>query len=302
MLLKLFLNIKKQHKAVTIIGANDDIINIFQVTELSQMVNRVNGTETCCGSGEINMYSSDVNPVGYGTSTSTGKIDNFENWAKPVDELHANWVTPVEARKLNVIGRKAVGPVNGFGPLWQKTYRLYLDGSLASPEDAVQAMKENFPAFQPSCNKFYPSPSGISAGEIVLIDSMTPGGPVSTGVMVMYSDGLSFTFVTPQGHPESGWVSFSAYKEGIRTVAEICGLARAGDPVFEAAFRVAGSKMQVRIWTHVLASLAAYLGAPADVEYEARCIDKAMQWKQVSNTRYNAQIITLLREPLRWFS
>ena len=302
MLLKLFLNIKKQHKEVTIIGANDDIINIFQVTELSQMVNRVNGTETCCGSGEINMYSSDVNPVGYGSSTYRDKINNFENWAKPVDELHVNWVTPVEARKLNVIGRKAVGPVNGFGPLWQKTYRLYLDGSLASPEDAVQAMKENFPAFQPSCNKFYPSPSGISAGEIVLIDSMTPGGPVSTGVMVMYSDGLSFTFVTPQGHPESGWVSFSAYKEGIRTVAEICGLARAGDPVFEAAFRVAGSKMQVRIWTHVLASLAAYLGAPADVEYEARCIDKAMQWKQVSNTRYNAQIITLLREPLRWFS
>ncbi len=302
MLLKLFLNVKKQHKAVTVIGANDDMINIFQVTELAQRVNKLNGIETCCANDKLEMDSSEVDSAGYGSNTSTDRIHNFGSWATPVDELIADWVTPVEARKLNVIGRKAVGPVNGFGPLWQKTYSLYFDGSLASPEDAVKAMKENFPVFQPSCNKFYPSPRGISAGEVVLIDSMTPGGPVSTGVMVMYADGLSFTFVTPQGHPESGWVSFSAHREGIRTVAQICGLARAGDPVFEAAFRVAGSKMQVRIWTHVLASLAAYLGAPADISYEGRRIDSSIQWSQASNIRYNAQIFTLLREPLRWFS
>ena len=118
----------------------------------------------------------------------------------------------------------------------------------------------------------------------------------------MYSDDLSFTFVTPQGHPESGWVSFSAYSEGDRTVAQITGLARAGDPIFEAAFRLVGSKMQVRIWTHVLASLAAYLGVPANISYDGRCADPELQWNQASNITYNAQIVTLLREPSRWFS
>ena len=302
MLLKLFLNIKKRRKKIALTGINCSMDAIMQVTELDRMAKRLNGARICKNDAGLDVQSGDDCRAEDGAETEAGSIHNFAKWAKPVDELYVDWVTPIEARKLNVIGRKAVGPVSGFGPLWQKTYRLYFDGSLASPEIAVKVMKENFPAFQPSCNSFYPSPSGISAGEVVLIDSMTPGGPVSTGVMVMYSDELSFTFVTPQGHPEAGWVSFSAYQEGRRTVAQICGLARAGDPLFEAAFRIAGSKMQVRIWTHVLASLAAYLGTPADIAYEARCIDQAMQWTQVSNTRYNAQIITLLREPLRWFS
>lgn len=302
MLLKLFINIKKWHKEIKITGANDALDAILKLTELDRMATKINGHAHSSDEASLDVQSRDIGRVEDELETQYGRIQNFANWAKPVDELYVDWVTPIEARKLNVIGRKAVGPVSGFGPLWQKTYRLYFDGSLASPEIAVKVMKENFPSFQPSCNRFYPSPSGISAGEVVLIDSMTPAGPVSTAVMVMYSDNLSFTFVTPQGHPEAGWVSFSAYKEGRRTVAQICGLARAGDPLFEAAFRIAGSKMQVRIWTHVLASLAAYLGTPADISYEARCIDQAMQWSQVSNTRYNAQIITLLREPLRWFS
>lgn len=302
MLLKLIIQLRKRNKKVTFKGLNASILEIFEVTQLNSFLKTLNNdSESNIVRSQYALESALINNSSVNHSGG-GEIENSSSWAKPVPALYINWIVPSEVRNLNVVGRKAVGPVNGFGALWQKTYRLYIRESDINPDMVVKAMKENFPSFQPSYNRFYPSPSGIAPGEIVLIDSMTPGGPVSTGVMVMYSDDLSFTFVTPQGHPESGWVSFSAYSEGDRTVAQICGLARAGDPMFEAAFRLVGSKMQVRIWTHVLASLAAYLGVPANISYDACCADPKLQWNQASNITYNAQIVTLLREPSRWFS
>lgn len=302
MILKLLTLIRKTNRAIGLVNLNTDLRDIFKVTELNEITQKPDNLSQSPDVTRFDADSGNIDSQHSANSHATGAVENRGAWANPIDELNMNWISPGEARKLNVIGRRAVGPVNGFGPLWEKTYRLFIDDSGITPDLVVRAMKENFALFQPSCNKFYPSPSGISPGEIVLIDSMTPGGPVSTGVMVMYADEGSFTFVTPQGHPEAGWVSFSAYSEHGRTVAQIYGLARAGDPLFEAAFRVAGSGMQVRIWTHVLASLAAYLGTPANITYDGRCKDRSMQWGRASNIWYNAQIITLFREPSRWFS
>jgi hypothetical protein len=184
--------------------------------------------------------------------------------------------------------------------LWQKTYRLTIDKPGLSPQKVVKALKQKLPAFQPPYNRFYPSPRGIAPGEVVAIDSSTPGGPVSTGVLVLYADDVSFTFMTPQGHPESGWVTFSAFEENGKIIAQIMGLARANDFVYEAAFRAVGSKMQVNIWKTVLTSLAKYLEIPADVTVEPVCIDKHLQWSQTGNVWYNAQIRTLFYMPFRW--
>ena len=40
-------------------------------------------------------------------------------WAKPMSELKVGDVSP-EAMNLNVEGRQTVGPLMGFGQLWQK--------------------------------------------------------------------------------------------------------------------------------------------------------------------------------------
>jgi hypothetical protein len=181
--------------------------------------------------------------------------------------------------------------------LWQKIFRLHITEPGITPEQIVAVMKLNFPALQPTFNHFFPSPAGIAPGELVLLDSMTPGGPLSTGVMVLYADERSFTFNCPQGHPESGFVTFSAHEGKEGTVAQILGLARANDPVYEAAFRLVGSKMQQRIWTHLLASLAAYLGVPARITLETTCVDQKVRWSQAVNLWYNAQIRTLVCEP-----
>jgi hypothetical protein len=93
-------------------------------------------------------------------------------------------------------------------------------------------------------------------------------------------------------------VTFSAYEADGRTIVQILGLARAGDPVYEGAFRAVGSGLQVRIWTHVLWSLAAYLGIPALITTGSTCVDRGVYWSRFGNLWYNAQVRTTLREPL----
>jgi hypothetical protein len=96
--------------------------------------------------------------------------------------------------------------------------------------------------------------------------------------------------MTPQGHPEAGWVTFRCRQEEGINVMEIQGLASASDPVFELAFRIAGSKFQENIWKHVLSSLAAYVGAQDDVRMHKTRLDNRLKWGKACNVWYNSQI------------
>ncbi|HQI80698.1 MAG TPA: DUF1990 family protein, partial [Deltaproteobacteria bacterium] len=151
-------------------------------------------------------------------------------------------------------------------------------------------------------NRFFPTSRGIAPGETVIINAHTPAGLISTGVWVVYADSGSFTFMTPQGHPESGWVSFTAYEADGVTVAQVRGFARANDPVYELGFRLVGSKEQERIWTHVLESLARHFGVPGWVRMAKACVGPGLQWDQALNVWYNAQIRTMLSSFRRAFS
>jgi len=294
MLVKFAARAAAKGQNLSAVGVSPDLGQVFQVTELD----RAMGIGDSQAPG---LLTAGTQPKESATDTPPAGLHNLTNWAKPTPELFVPDM-PREARNLNVNGRRAVGPVNGFGWLCQKVFRLHLEDPGISPEQAIAALKVNFPGFQPSFNRFYASPAGIQPGEIVLIDSSTPGGPVSTGVMVMYADDRSFTFNTPQGHPECGFVSFSAHEGRRGPMVQIVGLARASDPIFEAAFRMVGSTIQTRIWTHVLRSLAMHFGVPAHVTCEQECIDRRLRWSQIGNLAYNAQIRTLINEPKRWFA
>ncbi len=296
MLVKLDAIIRQRAQQLIACRLSDSHHKVLAVTGLHQRFQIYENTEdalTACGIAldetKIPTLTLELEPLQSG------------NWAEPVTRLQAP-VLPPEAWDRNVTGRRAVGPVNGFGQLWQKIYQLKISDPAVTPEQPIKEMKENFPSLQPEYNRFYPSIEGIRPGEIVAIDSSTPGGPVSTGVLVLYADDLSFTFITPQGHPESGWVTFSAFSSGNQTVVQILGLARASDPIYEAAFRAVGSKMQIKIWTHVLTSLASRLGVQANITVEPTLVDRHLQWSECGNIWYNAQIRTLLYAPVRVFS
>lgn len=289
-LLKLAITANRRGQRVAAFGVTAHYKDVLKITELDQMITIFNNrAEAFTAAGLTAEKQSEGCPV-------DNLIMDLGFWAKPAGRLSVTKM-PAVALNRNVNGLRAVGPVNGFGQLWQKTYRLEIVKNGFTPETIVKKLKENLPAFQPEYNHFYPSQNGIKPGEIVLIDSATPGGPVSTGVLVLYADDVSFTFMTPQGHPESGWVTFSASEANGIITAQITGLARANDPVYEAAFRTVGAKMQVNIWKHVLAALAESIKVPANVTVEPVLVDSHLQWSQTKNVWYNAQIRTLFYAP-----
>ncbi len=224
-------------------------------------------------------------------------------WAKPVSELKVGAVSS-DAVNLNVEGRQAVGPLMGFGQLWQKTYRIRLGGSV-TPEQVVSAWKQNLPNLMPADSRFYPSLAGVAPGEMVLINATLPGlpggVPVSTGVRIIYADDVSFTVMTPAGHPEAGFNTFSAFEEDGVIVAQIQSLGRANDPIYELGYRLmGGAKQQEAIWHHVLGALAGLFGAKGQVEMQKVVVDPRLQWRYAGNVWHNALIRTVINLPVRW--
>ncbi len=211
---------------------------------------------------------------------------------------------PPEARGLNVHGRQPTQPHEGFGWLWRKTYQVRLNGRSASPEEVVANWKEHLPEFMPSSSQFYPTLHGIHAGQVVYIEAkMPPAVPVSTGVLVLESDDRHFTLITPQGHPESGYNSFSAFVDRGAVVAQIQSLARAADPLYEFGYRfLGGMKHQENIWRYVLTSLAQHYGLKRPkIEMHRELLDRHVQWSKAGNLWHNALIRTTLHTPMRVF-
>ena len=219
------------------------------------------------------------------------------SWAKPVDRLSAEGVAG--AKVDSVSGKRVSGPLQGFGQLWQKTFTVRLTDSSLTPQQLVAAWKDGFPTFWPKSATFYAPLAGIAPGEVALLDiAPVPGSPVklSTGVMVIYADDESFTFMTPEGHTLSAWITFSAHRDGDVTVAQAQALERPSDPFDELAYVLGGNKLNDRFWRETLVNLARHVGvAEPNVETSVVCVDKRRQWRYVRNLRNSASIRTVRR-------
>ena len=226
------------------------------------------------------------------------------NWAKPVDRLSAAGVAG--AKDDAVSGKRVAGPLQGFGQLWQKTFKVALTDTDVTPEAVIAIWKERFATFWPKAQRFYAPLSGIAPGEVGLLEiAPLPGAPVrlSTGVLVLYADAESFTFMTPQGHTLSAWITFSAHRDGDVTVVQAQALERPSDPFDELAYVLGGSRMNNKFWQETLANLARYVGtAEPVVDTQVVCIDRNRQWRHVRNLRYSATVRSARRTmtaPLR---
>ena len=81
------------------------------------------------------------------------------NWAKTVSRLDVADM-PDEAVDL-VTGKRLVGPIQGFGQMWQKTYQVELPRDRVAPQELISTWKQNFPEFWPDGNRFYAPLTGI---------------------------------------------------------------------------------------------------------------------------------------------
>jgi hypothetical protein len=233
-----------------------------------------------------------------------------ERWARPISKLKTSQA-PSGAININLDGLQVVGALQGFGQLWRKTFKVRLSGVNVTPAEVMRTWKDNFPSFQPATNHFYPSLSGIKPGEVIWIDTklpILPGLPgilpIASGVMVMYVDDTSFSVMTPEGFPVSGWNNFSVYEEDSVTVAQVESYDRPADPIYEFGFRImGGSPQQDQIWVHVLEKLAEHYGVKGQVQVKRVCLDPKLQWRYAKNVFHNAALRTLLYAlgaPFRW--
>jgi hypothetical protein len=224
---------------------------------------------------------------------------------KPVPRDAANWATKVDrlqvgprdgVRGTNVAGRRLMGPIQGFGKMMQKTYRMHVDAGI-EPTEAIAVWREHFPEFWPKGNKFAAPLTGIRPGEVALLDVAVGGGvKLSTGVMVLYADAESFTLMTPQGHMFAGWITFSAERSDDSTSVQAQALFRANDPIYELGLMLGGARKEDRFWIATLEALGRRLGveSPA-VTVQASWVDTRRQWRNVGNIWHNSLIRSVLQ-------
>jgi hypothetical protein len=180
--------------------------------------------------------------------------------------------------------------------MWQKTYRVRIPG--AEPAIVISEWKANYGSFWPRHSRFNAPVAGILPGEIGNIQSMQV---MSTGIMVLYADDTSFTFMTPEGHPFAGWITFSAFDDD-GTVGQVQLMIRPSDPLWDLVFLFGAGRGEDMMWQHTLRSLAAHFGARSEPETDLVKVDRKRLWKNARNVTKNAGIgsaLHVLGAPIR---
>jgi hypothetical protein len=229
---------------------------------------------------------------------------DVDSWAHPVDRLHA---TARTTGRDTVTGRRVSGPIQGFGQMWQKTFVVRVPADEHSPEAVVAHWKAAFPTFWPNGATFYAPLAGITPGEVALFDvPPAPGSPLkmSTGILVLYADRESFTFMTPEGHALSGLITFSAYRDHDDTVVQVQALERTSDPLIELTYILGANRYNDRFWERTLENVARSLGVASPVvDVRSVCVDRRRQWRHAGNVRHSAALLMAvgtMTAPARW--
>ena len=234
-------------------------------------------------------------------------------WAKPTEHLQVEHEMPSGSINLNVQGRQLNNPLQGFGQMWQKTYRIKLiaprvpaTGKAATPQDVIAGWKANFPKFWPRGNNFYAPLTEIAPGEVAVLNLKGPGGmPLSTGVRVIYADDEQFSFMTPQGHMFAGMITFSSEQEDGDVFAQVQALIRSSDPAYEFFFKLGIiGKMEDEFWFATLKNLATYYNASgSEPQLKSQLVDSRWNWGAAKNITQNAAMwsgIYTVTTPFRW--
>jgi Domain of unknown function (DUF1990) len=236
-------------------------------------------------------------PQAAGDASSVGepRRSDVGNWAVSSGPLAVGQDRgDAVANAWGISGRQLTGPMQGFGRLWQRTYVLEI-GRVATAQEAVAEWRAHFGEFWPKGNRFYGALEGIKPGDVAPISVAAGGGlRLTTGVLVLYADDESFTFMTPQGHMFAGMITFSAYEVEGRTVIQTQVLIRPNDPIYELGMPVM-RRMEDRFWAATMRNLATRLGAPAGhVDVTSVVVDRKRLWRNAGNVRYNAGIRSTL--------
>lgn len=151
---------------------------------------------------------------------------------------------------------------HGAGPMLQRDYVIVLEGAKCSPEALMLKLRTEFPRFSPKLHCTFSRPRG-SEGPLQVGDTMHVHlrGAGHAAVLATHVDSLRLTLRTQEGHQEAGRITFGAdYDAGGRLVVRIRSRARQRNLPRFLGYAFLGMKIQSRIWSGFLTSLAADCG------------------------------------------
>ena len=281
--------------ALSACGLSGPLLDVIHLTGLDGLVTLYHDEEDalCC---RRFLEKSGLRP---GPLPATDQTLPMSGWAKSVDRLVLSAI-PAGAMNINVHGRRPSGPVNGFGRLWEKRYRLRLHTTDLEPRQIVSLWRAEFASFWPKGNHLFASEnSSIDPGTTALLNLALPGGLVlATGLTVIHADDTSFSFMTASGHILSGWITFSSFRKNDATYLQVQPLFRASDPLMELGFRLGAAAQEDRFWHETLGNLARRLGTHGSVAQQDILIDPNVQWRNFANLRYSAAIRSSVYMPV----
>ena len=266
----------RKNLSVAAMGLRDDFRDVFHLTGLDEA---------------ITLFDTSNHPIYKGPPVP--------GWAGSIDHISIRDIQG-EAMNINVHGRRTTNPVKGFGRLWDNKYRLRLNDTDMDPRQIVSLWKSAFPEFWPKGNRFFSSGNAaIVPGTVGVLNLSLPGGlTLATGIMVMYADDTSFSFMSIEGHMLSGWINFSSFHEDAATIIQVHPLFRASDPLMELGFRFGAAKQEDQFWHKTLNNLARRLGSHGTIEQHSTLIDGHINWNEKGNLWKNAAIRSSLYMPL----
>jgi anti-anti-sigma factor len=273
-------------------GVTEPLKEVFRLTRLDKAIGIVHAEkEVVCAASPDRRLSCPEAPRDHG-STMPG-------WAKAVQHVSAKGI-PRTAMNINVHGRRIASPVEGFGQLWDKKYRLRIPTLQIPPEEIISLWKSDFETFLPRGNHLYlPGGCGIAPGITAVLNLRLPGGLVmAAGFMVMYGNDISFSFMAVQGHVVSGWITFRAFRENSGTAVQVHATFRTSDPLMELAFRMHAAKQEDRFWRETLANIGRRLGGHGKIEQQTNLVDPRLQWDKMEALWYNDAIRSFLYIPI----
>lgn len=150
----------------------------------------------------------------------------------------------------------------GRGPLLERNYWAVIEDPQGGPEDLGALLARRFPAFAPPGLVTFTRPVDAEAPLDVGDElDVRIAGAGRFGVRVVHRDRQSLTVCTLPGHPESGRITFGAYRNDDGDVVfHIRSRARASSRRRLLGFIFAGDPMQTNTWADFVNSVAATFG------------------------------------------
>jgi anti-anti-sigma regulatory factor len=288
------LRAARKNLGVAACGLTDPFRDVFHLTRLDEVIALFDDQKEalCCSSFLRRKAFSAGTPLNDQRPVVAG-------WARSVGRLLIKDI-PAGAMNINVHGRRTTSPVQGFGQLWDKKYRLRLSNTKIEPQQIISIWRYEFPNFWPPGNRLFCSgQAAITPGTVAILNLRLPGGLVlATGLMVIYTDDTSFSLITVQGHVISGWITFRSFRENSSTTIQVHPIFRTSDPLMELGFRFGAAKQEDQFWHQTLGNLASRLGVQGKVEQQDVLVDPRVQWSELKNLWYSAAIRSSLYMPL----